>query len=135
MNRALELHDSNLSLVMPNGKDVTVELSPAYLHESVGQPGVDAGSGYLQDVHLQLKGAEIESFASNLPDRIDEGWVVVGDERIDNIIPLPLIALQPAELVLSTNGEQTLRIRAQGIVAILIGPRKGLETFHEIPAS
>ncbi|MEM7468520.1 MAG: hypothetical protein AAF387_16745 [Pseudomonadota bacterium] len=128
MNRAINLRDSNLALVIPDGTSVTVELAPAYLCESIGTPGVDPGNKYLQDVHFQLTDAEINALPSGLPARIDEGIAVVDTIQHHNVLPLPLIHLGATELHLFTEQTETLRVKASGMVAILVGGRRKVES-------
>lgn len=61
MNEAIALHDSVLdSVTMPDGI-VVVALRPDYVHRSLGEPGADEGSGFIQDVILAFGMAQIEA--------------------------------------------------------------------------
>ena len=135
MNRAIELHDSIVEFILPHGDQTTIELNPAYLHESTDRPGVDAGIGFLQNIHVQLKGAEIDSFLEDLPVRITDGWILAGERRFKNLVPLPLIHVGHTELGFSTDKGEALRLRASGIVIILSGEKRKVEQFNSPTAT
>ena len=130
MNRAIELHDSRIKLVIPDGENTTIELEPAYLHESQGTPGVDSGAGYLQNVHIQLSGSQIHSAAFDLPARINQASIVLSDRMYDNIVNLPLIHVGNIEVNLRTENGEHLKVTARRVMAVLIGERKPLEKFN-----
>lgn len=135
MNRAIELHDSIIEFILPHGDQTTIELNPAYLHESTGKPGIDAGVGFIQNVHLQLKGAEIVSFLADLPVRITDGWILAGERCFENVVPLPLIHVGRTELEFNTDKGEALKLRASGIVIILSGEKKRVEQFNSPTAT
>ncbi|MFK7974529.1 MAG: hypothetical protein AB8C02_00240 [Halioglobus sp.] len=126
MNRAIELRGSRIEFILPQGEQTTIELNPAVLHESEGKPGIDAGAGFLQNVHLQLKTADITSFIDELPVRITHGTIVAGEKTLDNFIPLPLIHLGHTEIELKTDKGSVLKLTANSAVAILTGEKKAL---------
>lgn len=130
MNRAIELHDSIIEFIFPHGDQTTIELNPAYLHESTGRPGVDLGAGFLQKVHLQFRGAEIASLVTDLPVRITDGWILTGEKRFENFVPLPLIHVGHTEIEIQTEKGEILGLRASGIVLILSGEKKQIEQFN-----
>src|SRR3989442_13679346 len=59
-NRAIEFHDSTLLSVVLEGRDMRIAVS-AYGHESEGEPGRDAGTGWEQDVDFILTSAVAET--------------------------------------------------------------------------
>lgn len=52
-NRLIELHDSDVLDVTLDGDDVVIAMS-AYVHESEGRPGIDAGTGWTQPVRVTV---------------------------------------------------------------------------------
>lgn len=46
MNKSLEFHDSTVSIVRAVGADLIVSFSDAYVHYSLGEPGVSPGEGF-----------------------------------------------------------------------------------------
>jgi|HubBroStandDraft_6_1064221.scaffolds.fasta_scaffold10588_2 hypothetical protein len=90
MNRAIEIHDSTLdSLALCDGV-LVLHFSSAYIHESKGLPGVDAGSGWVQEANLKIGGVEIVGFFSELPHDLSDGYFKLGDTVYENMIPVPL---------------------------------------------
>src|SRR3954447_25869367 len=88
LNNAVEIHDSTLAGVNNRGRDVVVRLVPAYVHCSEGRPGIDPGSGWLQDIDLVFRDAVIESLPSQLPSSLSDGDLCTGEGRWENGIPL-----------------------------------------------
>jgi hypothetical protein len=52
-NAAVEIHDSTLERIEHEGDDIVAVFS-AYVHRSAGRPGIDAGSGWSQALHLRF---------------------------------------------------------------------------------
>lgn len=90
MNQAIELHDSRVTEVVRAGDAVTVRLAPAYLHRSEGKPGWDRGTGWVQSWELVFSGATVVHPLGELPQELDHGWLWLGDQRFDDLLPLPL---------------------------------------------
>jgi hypothetical protein len=59
VNRAIELHDSKLASFELREGVAVVCLRPAYLHESEGRPGFEAGKVWTVDVDLRVFGASV----------------------------------------------------------------------------
>jgi hypothetical protein len=101
-NRAIEIHDSVLASINKNGDRVEISLGPAYVHQSPSVPGVDSGTGWVQDITLVVEGGTIEGRISQFPCDLTDGTLTV-DERVSpNLLQLPLdqtgkisLALQP----------------------------------------
>jgi hypothetical protein len=90
MNSEVEIHDSTLASITPDGRDLVLCLAPAYVHRSAGRPGIDQGSGWLQDIDLVISEAVVESSPSGFPVNLSDGSFSDGEVRWDNSIPLPL---------------------------------------------
>jgi hypothetical protein len=90
MNRKIELHDSEVAEVRVSEGMVTVRFAPAYVHESAGEPGVDAGTGWIQDAELLIFEATLVGKIPPLPCDLDDGKMVIDGHEMDNMIPLPL---------------------------------------------
>lgn len=90
MNRLLEIHDTKLAAIESGGPDVVLHLAPAYVHRSDGRPGVDPGTGWLQDFDLLIYAAVVETVPLELPCRLSGGSIALGEARWNNVIPLPL---------------------------------------------
>ena len=98
MNSEIELHDSVISEIHEIDRTVVVEFAPAYLHKSQGTPGLDAGTGWVQNARLRLTGATISGDRPLLPETLSEGSLRVGGLKHDNLLPVPLRVLGLVEL-------------------------------------
>src|SRR5215212_312920 len=89
MNSALEFHDSRVSSITSDGTHVSMRFGAAYLHESEGVPGVDEGTGWVQEGQLVFSNAVWRgSF------EIEDGWLIEGEltaasEEPRSMIPVP----------------------------------------------
>jgi hypothetical protein len=89
---SIELHDSRLTVVVLSDESVIVQFRPAYVHCSNGRPGVDAGTGWVQDIDLVIGEPRIESSLSQFPMILGHGALSIGGCVFENVIPLPLDA-------------------------------------------
>jgi hypothetical protein len=129
LNRSVELHDSTIAAVEMHGTDAVVRFAPAYVHRSAGSPGVDPGSGWLQDLDLIVCEATIVSRPSNLPCDISDGSLAVGEVLWDNSIPLPIAGAGPVSLSAVTTAGASLLIQGSRAEVVLRGEARYLEKF------
>jgi hypothetical protein len=127
MNDAIEFHDSTLAGIAFDGRDLVVSLAPAYVHRSAGRPGVDPGSGWLQDVDLVVTEAIVESSPSEVPVELCDGSLSVGEALWDNLLPLPLAASGATSLVVITGRGERLAVRGAGASIVIRGEPRYLE--------
>ena len=99
LNSAIELHDSILASVGAAGTAIQVALEPAYVH-SVRRPGIDAGSGFVQNFVLEIEHGQIEGEAGTLPTNVLDGAVEIGSERSESVVTLPIDSSGPVRLTL-----------------------------------
>lgn len=129
MNSEIELHDSTLASITPDGHDLILCLAPAYVHRSAGRPGIDQGSGWLQDIDLVISEAVVESLPTEFPVDLSEGSFSVGEVRCDNSIPLPLAVSGAVSLVAVTCRGELLAVRGTGASTVTRGELRYLEEF------
>lgn len=129
MNSQVEIHDTTLACIISVGRDLILRLAPAYIHRSPGRPGIDSGSGWLQDIDLVLTNAVVESLPSEFPVDMSEGSFSIGQDRSDNMIPLPLSFRGPVSLAAVTNRGELLAIRGTGASAVTRGELRYVEEF------
>ncbi len=86
-HRAVALHDSKVLAVIREGRGLRIRLA-AYVHVSVGLPGIDAGTGWAQELDLVLGEASLTAAPA-------EGtlWISEGQVAIDGT-PLRLLPLE-----------------------------------------
>ena len=128
MNTAIELHDSDLSAITPDGTSLVLSFAPAYLHRSAGRPGYDAGSGWTQAATLTFSGASV-SFVPELPSTVYDGWLSVGGVRHDNLVSVGAAFEAPCELGLVVGGSEPVVVRGVGLTIHLQGEPTYIEEF------
>ncbi|HEX3586302.1 MAG TPA: hypothetical protein VH024_09920 [Candidatus Angelobacter sp.] len=126
-NRVIEIHDSELKSIAVSNGEIVLELSPAYIHQSEGRPGMDAGTGWLQDAVIRILGEEISGSFSELPCDLWDGQLKLPDESLDNTIPIPLSVEGHIELQLTSCSGESVQIRGDGITLQLRGEPRYLE--------
>jgi hypothetical protein len=89
MNSAIEIHDSSLVSIEKHGDLLELRFD-AYIHTSEGTPGVDAGTGWTQDVILFFDDGILEGSITQWPADLYDGTLEIDGEAIENTIPIPL---------------------------------------------
>jgi hypothetical protein len=126
---AIEIYDSTLVSVADDGGRVVIDFKPAYIHRSTGTPGVDPGGGWAQDVILRVENGTIDGSLPEMPCDLWEGSLQVGNQKIENIVPLPLDYQGAVTLILVAQDESRVVIRGSAISAVLVGEPKFIEEF------
>ncbi len=126
-NRAMEFHDSTLDRVERDGADLALHFSAAYIHESEGEAGVDAGSGWVQELRLHIVEASFSGQIFNLPCKLWGGSICVGRKQFDNAVPIPLDYRGGVEVTLEETSQLT--ITGTGLRVELCGEPKYVEEF------
>jgi hypothetical protein len=129
MNTAIEIHDSTLSEIKHENLDIILHLDKAYIHRSVGIPGIDTGTGWLQTIDIKLCNAVIKDTPSAFPTDLDNGYFQIDGKKYENCIKLPLNASGEIEVVLFTKSGEKLSVRAKHARVIKKGEASYLETF------
>src|ERR1700745_3598444 len=114
-HRAIEFHDSELVAGSRGGASVVLSFSAAYVHESTGVAGVDAGVGWYQPATLTITQGEIVS-AAQVPASVADGFIRVAGTLHRNHIPAVAGTLDgPIELSLLLSTAETLLVRGATI--------------------
>jgi hypothetical protein len=66
-NRAFEIHDSTLDTISVPAGEVALHFHSVYILESTGTPGVDPGSGWVQEALLSISDAAVKRSFSEFP--------------------------------------------------------------------
>lgn len=127
MKSLLEIHDSVLAAIEPDGQDVILHFAPAYVHLWEATADIEPGSGCLQDFDLVISGAVLESLPSVLPADLCEGAISLGESRWDNALALPFAVRGELFLAAVTSNGQALAIRGTGAALVPRGPIRFLE--------
>jgi hypothetical protein len=129
MNSVIEIHDSRIVGIASSPGLLIVRFGPAYIHRSEGRPGVDIGSGWLQDLELVISDPVLECTFTEWPQELTDGMMVVGDRIYENLIPLPFAAPEPVRFsAISTSGERMV-IEGSGAHIRLNGEARHVEAF------
>jgi hypothetical protein len=128
-NRGIEIHDSELKTVTASDGNVVLELSPAYIHMSDGRPGIDAGTGWIQNAVIRVRSNAIAGSMSQLPCDLWDGYLKVNGELSDNLIPIPLVATGDIELHFTSKAGESVQVLGDHITLELLGEPKYLDDF------
>lgn len=124
-NRAIEFHDSTFDSCEMEGSNLTLRFSAAYIHESNGEPGIDAGSGWIQEVRLHVDGASLSGEIPELPCDLWDGNIRLGDDLFQ-MVPIPLDYTGTVEINLE---DGKLRVVGKRVQLELVGKPKYIEEF------
>jgi hypothetical protein len=125
---SIELHDSVLKSIEMQGA-VLVLWMDAYVHRSIGVPGVDAGMGWIYVVALRFNSGRC---APALPEplaRICDGILHLGADHLENAIPVPLDFKGSVRLDLVISNDAKLSIEGDGLRVALTGEGRYVEGF------
>ena len=129
MNRTVEIHDSTLNSLTTDRGLLVLHFSSAYVHESVGIPSVDSGTGGVQEAYLKIGNAVVAGSFSKLPGDSVGGHIRIGGLLSDNMIPVPLDHLGQVEFRLEKYGE-TVSITGTSAKLELVGEATYVEEFR-----
>ena len=103
---------------------------PAYLHKSEGRPGIDSGTGWIQEARLIFADASVSGVSPQLPCDVKDGELLLGEERHDNEIPVPLNVTASAQLRLVLDSIHTVTVKGHGVRLELLGEPRYVEEFN-----
>ena len=129
MNEGFELHDSVVETVETTAETVVVRFRPAYIHRSEGRPGIDSGSGWLQDLDMFILGGVAESLPDAFPATLIDGFLSAGSSHWENLIPLTPGDGDPVRLSALTTEGETLAIAGRAAKVVSLGGANFLEAF------
>lgn len=90
MNQIIELHDSEVAAIWFDNDEAIIIFSSAYLHRSTGEPGVDAGSGWIQRAELVIGDADETDLTELAFITVYGGSLEIDGIVHKNGIPIPL---------------------------------------------
>jgi len=129
-NRAIEIHDSTLDAVSVRDRQAVLRFSSVYIHESDGKPGVDLGSGWVQEALLRISDAVVKRSFSKFPAELLSGYIKLGSAILSNEIPIPLSHNGSVELRLESWNDEFVLINGSSADLKLIGEPKYIEEFR-----
>lgn len=130
MNSAIEIHDSVIDSVTEAGGRVVLYSSAVYIHKSLGKPGLDPGTGWVQKARLMIADAAVKSVFASFPAELLAGYLKLGDNIFENEIPIPLNFTGDIELRLETWNSQVILISGRGAELELLDEPTYVEDFQ-----
>jgi hypothetical protein len=128
MNSALELHDSEIHQITIFEDQLHLEFSSAYIHRSTGRPGIDAGSGYIQEAQIIFSNAICSGLSNECSGPLSDGFIRVDlDEFYLIALPFNASGLICAEFVFSSGA--TLNVTAKAVTCSCLGEPTYVESF------
>jgi len=131
-NRAIEIHDSVLAAVSFSRGEAQLHFSSVYIHQSEGVPLRDAGSGWVQKAVLRIQDARVEGAFSEFPVDLSDGQIQMGQNILDNEIPVPLHHKGAFELRVQAmwQGQIVVSFKGSGAELELLGEPEYVEEFR-----
>jgi hypothetical protein len=129
-NRSIEIHDSKLDAISIRGGEAVLHFSEVYIHESTGRPGIDAGTGWVQEAVLSISDPDIKRSLSKFPADLLDGHIMLGESVLENEIPIPLSHKGAVELRLESWNDEVVLISGGSAQLELVGEPKYIEEFR-----
>ncbi|MBT8357146.1 MAG: hypothetical protein KJO61_05180 [Deltaproteobacteria bacterium] len=129
MNRCIEIHDSTLFEVIEDDEKIILRFNRAYIHQSEGKPGIDSGTGWGQEIALELTKAKIIVHLKSIPVNLTNGYIKIGQIISQNCIDLPIKESGNIELWFQTVQNEEIKIRAQTIISRELNKAEYIEEF------
>jgi len=129
VNTVIEIHDSRITEIASRNGTVIVHFRPAYLHKSEGNPGIDAGTGWVQEARLIFADAAAIGDYPEWPCDVVDGALIVDGASHRNMIPVPFETSLLAELHLVCDDVHTVTVTGRGARLELIGEPRYVEEF------
>jgi hypothetical protein len=132
LNRAIEIHDSVLASVSFAQGEAQLHFSSVYIHQSEGVPLRDAGSGWVQKAVLRIHEAKMEGAFSEFPVDLSDGRIQLGQNILDNEIPVPLHHEGAFQLRLQAmwQAQKVVSFTGSGAELELLGEPEYVEEFR-----
>jgi len=130
MNTALEFHDSLVQSIQADDSGcVSVHFSSAYIHMSVGRPGVDSGTGHIQAAKLSFAEAHFGGSLSKCVGPLSDGVVHVDGHSL-SLLPVPYSFIGPVAAEFDFQNGASIKISAAAVECSVFGPSEFVESFR-----
>ena len=97
-NRAVELHDSEVATIFYFYGAAVLVFSHAYIHQSEGSPGRDAGSGWWQRAELVIQNATEVELPEVWSCEVSDGSLYLDGVEYSNLFPSSLPSHESAKI-------------------------------------
>jgi hypothetical protein len=129
MNSAIEFHDSEVASVRAVSGDLRLQFSAAYVHRSVGRPGIDSGEGFIQPAEVVFSNAVHSEANGPCIGAISDGAVVVNGEEYANHLPVPFAARGKVSGSFTFASGGVLTVAGAGVSCQVSGEAKFVEKY------
>jgi hypothetical protein len=129
MNKALEIHDSMFAGTKLIDGVLVIHISKAYVHESAGIPGIDAGQGFTQEIALELSDPVIEKSLTSLPSRLSDGYISTNGNKIENLCDFPINEKGDIKISFTSIQNERFVVRGSRLVSTVLGAPEYVEEF------
>lgn len=130
MKRAVEFHDSRVGSIKRLGNLIEVELVPAYVHQTDGEPGRERVTGWKQPVRLILQNASVKGKQPVLPCLLSDGLVRSADGKMKYLLPLPYDEAGNIEIRFQFDSGEEIVLTAMHIELQASGEPEFIEEFY-----
>jgi hypothetical protein len=127
-NRVIEIHDSVLESLSLTADEIHLHFSSVCIHQSDGDPGLDAGSVWLQRALIRIAHPQVLGTFSKFPVRLSEGRISLAMGSFANEIPIPLRF--EGAVALTLEAFEFVTIKGDGATLELLGEATYLEEFR-----
>ena len=126
--RRVELHDAVLH-AQSQGGDLVLVLDPIFVHHWERVAGRVEGVGRWQIAHIRVSQGRWLAPPAQDATLLQGGWIQVGQERFDDLIPFPLDATGATKGVFipRDNSPQSLEFEGVAVTLELAGVPRGAE--------
>jgi hypothetical protein len=129
LNEMIEFHDSNIMQVEVSNSNSMRILMRAYIHKSKGIPGIDPGTGWVQNAELQIKLLYSYGGVPAIRACIVSGMLVIAEKAYLNEIPIPLNCESIIYFSVILDDGSSFSVEGQGITLTLLGEAQYIEEF------
>jgi hypothetical protein len=130
MNTALEFHDSQVqSIDADSGGGVSLHFSGAYIHNSVGRPGLDSGTGHVQGAMVSFSEASVQGSLAECVGTLSDGCISVNGLSL-TLLPVPYSFLGPVAAEFTFQNGASIKIHANAVKSSVFGPSNFVENFE-----
>jgi len=129
MKRTVEFYDSTVGAINPVGESMEIDLAPAYVHQIEGEPGNERVTGWNLAVRLVLENASCTGKYPEMPCKLTDGTLKLGDSQINYLIPLPYSETGDVEIWLQFCGGDEVTITATKVELQVSGEAVFIEEF------
>lgn len=127
----IELHDSMVTVRDDGSGELILDLLPAHVHHWEHAGGNWRGVGRLQDARIRIAAGIASPAAPRVACEVSDGWLRVGDQTYDNLVPVPANLRGPVSGRLILVGGDPVDITGAALSIELIGNPRDIESLPD----